>query len=86
MAHKEFFDKILSWIANLRLELQGQKKLLQKVNHISDLLQPSSQNAQAIQPMNQKLPSDLQECWRDSKTGSTLYARFLGADLVIPSC
>jgi hypothetical protein len=84
--HTEFFDKILSEIANLRLELQGQKELLQKVNHISYLLQPSDKNTQAIQRMNKKLPSDLEGCWRDSRSGSTLYARFLGEDLVVPYC
>jgi hypothetical protein len=84
--HTEFFDKILSEIANLRLELQGQKELLQKVNHISYLLQPSDKNTQAIQRMNKKLPSDLEGCWRDSRSASTLYARFLGEDLVVPYC
>ncbi len=82
--HTEFFDKILSEVANLRLELQGQKKLLQKVNHISSLLQPSAHNTQANQPMKEKLPSDLEGCWRDSITRSTLYARFLGEDLIMP--
>lgn len=73
--HTEFFDKILSEIAILRFELQ-----------LKHLLQPSDQNTQAIQPMNEKLPSDLEGCWIDSRSGSTLYARFLGEDLVVPYC
>lgn len=85
-SHTMFFAKILSEIANLRLELQGQKELLQRVNHIGDLLQPSDRNTQTIQPMNTKLPSSLAGCWKDSRSASTLYARFLGEDLVVPYC
>jgi len=37
-SHTELFDRILSEIANLLRELQGQKELLHKVNRISTLL------------------------------------------------
>src|SRR5208283_2099428 len=84
--HAEFFERILSEVAYLRRELESQKELLIKVNHMSDLLKPSDRNTPAIQPMNEKLPPDLEGCWRDSESASTLYARFLGEDLIIPYC
>jgi hypothetical protein len=80
----EFFEKLLSEIVHLRLELQGQKDLLMRVNHVSDLLHASDKNAEAIQRMDEELPSDLEGCWRDSNSSSTLYAKFLGGDLIVP--
>ena len=84
--HKEFFDKILSEIASLRREVQGQNELLKKVNHISELLQPSKGTNRVIQPINEILLADLEGCWRDSVTGSTFFIRLMSGELVVPYC
>jgi len=84
--HKEFFDKILSEIASLRREVQGQNELLNKVNHISELLHPSKETNQVIQPINEILPADLEGCWIDSVAGSAFFIRLMNGKLVAPYC
>jgi hypothetical protein len=84
--NEEFFAHLLSEITSLREELKDQKKLLQQVNHISNLLQLPSGNIQTVIAMSEKLPLNLQGCWRDLNTNSTLFARFLDNDLLVPYC
>jgi hypothetical protein len=86
LGYTEFFNKILSEVASLRLELQGQKELLQKVNHISDLLQLSGQNVNVANPVNNTFPVGMEGCWVDSITDTTLYARFVHDELLVPYC
>ena len=84
--YTEFFDQILSELVSLRLELQNQKELLQKVNHVSDLLQPSEQQVNARAPINNTFLLDMEGCWIDSITDTTLYGRFVDDELVVPYC
>jgi hypothetical protein len=80
----EFFGRIMSEITALRLELQGQKELLAKVNRMDGLLRPSDLTADLAALIDATLPSDLAGCWRDTQSGSTLYAGYVGTDLFVP--
>lgn len=86
VGYTEFFNKILSELASLRLEVQGQKEILQKVNHVTDLLQLSESNLSAGAPMNNTFPFNMEGCWVDSKTDTTLYAQFVDDELLVPYC
>ena len=86
VGYTEFFDKILSELASLRREVQGQKELLDKVNHVADLLKLSGQNAHVGAQMHNKFPFNMEGCWVDSKTASTLYAQFVDDELLVPYC
>jgi hypothetical protein len=85
-SYADFFDKIMSELTSLRRELQGHTELLQKVQHISDLVSSPESISNPGNTINDTLPSDLEGCWKDSVTGSTLYARFVDDQLVVPYC
>jgi hypothetical protein len=80
----ELFDRILSEMAALRMELRGQKDLLMKVNRIGTLLQPSVEEPALIVPLLNG--PDLVGRWRDSYSQSTFYGRFIGNELIVPYC
>jgi hypothetical protein len=86
VGYSEFFDKILSELASLRREVQGHKELLEKVNHVTDLLQLSGQHVKAGAPMDKTFPFTMEGCWVDSKTETTLYAQFVDNELLVPYC
>jgi hypothetical protein len=84
MGHKEFFDKVIVEISNLRLEWQGQNELLKKVDHIYRLLQlPRAKHGLH---MNDTLASIFYGCWTDSVTNTTLYPRLVDVELLVPYC
>jgi hypothetical protein len=84
MGQKEFFNKAISEISNLRLELQSQKELLKKVDHIYDLLQlPSSIDGHR---MSNALALVFNGYWIDSDTNTALYPRLVDGELLVPYC
>lgn len=85
-SHTEFFDKILYELASLHREVQGHKELLDKVNHVADLLQLPGKNVKASPPMNNTFPFNFEGCWVDSETGTSLYAQFVDNELLVPYC
>jgi Domain of unknown function (DUF4062) len=84
MRHEEFFDKVLSEISSLRNELQGQKKLMTKVDHIYGILTfPSSTDN--IRRGN-TLPSIFNGSWIDLVSNTALYPRLVNGEIIVPYC
>jgi len=84
MENGEFFDRILSEITNLRLELQNQKQLLKRADHVYALLTlPSSITNRRV---NDIFASIFNGCWIDSNTNTALYPGLVDGELIVPYC